>query len=538
MSLETALGETGRRIHRQPALLLVGVAVATLSLGLAVLLDVLTRSAVPTWGGVLAPLVVALSSPLVLPLAVGIYEPVRNQPASARATLVDAAAAVRRQYRRLLVADLAGAAVAGAVGVGVVAAWYVVETSYRWSRHVVANPPPVEATEPVVSLGGAFAVGLAVGGLCVNFADVVVLAGDGTPWRAWRSSLEFARRRPLALAGYGLVVVVANALGLVGVSIPPLLVSAPLPSLAVRLVGAVLVGGAATTTVAAFHVVYYDRVVRPTLPSSPPTTRRLPWKRVAVVGLVLTAGVGGAAAVRTVDPDPGRGTVDELPADPVAAYRVAVDNTAGSNYRRALYVRNASNGSEPFRVFTRTGVDYDDRQLYVYFGNPGGDSPVRGSYFGETVYALYNTGGVWRGPFALNSGNWSAIPFPTYYLGGGGSGPIRSFPDPAVDWTVARNDSSTVVLRVSDPAAIRAAFRGQSHAGMGGNMSDDSYLSVTVDRDRGVVEGADFHLHSVDTGRNRSYRVRYTEVGTADLTRPPQLGSRGPIEWGIDALYY
>lgn len=246
--------------------------------------------------------------------------------------------------------------------------------------------------------------------------------------------------------------------------------------------------------------------------------------------------VVGAGVVRTADLGAGQAEPTPLPDDPTAAYAVAANNTADANYRRTVRSRNASDPDDSFRTISRSGVDHDDRQAYVYLH---GEDLVIGGYYDEGVVAMRNgvtsMASLTSAPLARQDGDWRVVAAPGY----GVIGPAAQsrVPDPAVDWTLAERTESTLVYRVDDGEEIRTVVP-RPYRGMEGELAADSEVTVTVDRKRGVLTGATYRLYSRETGERFVYEVEYEAVGTADLRRPEAIGPRTPVERLWDALDY
>lgn len=485
----------------------------------------LGRSAGPVVGRFLAPTLAVVAAVATLPLSVAVYVPARAPPANLATTLRRAGGALREHTVGLFRALLPAQVVAVGVGLAVIAAVYVVATGVRLARYAVADPAPPYPAESALVTIVALSLGLVVGQLLVRFFDVAVVFDDVHPDAGWRASLGLVAAHPRTVAGYAVL------LGFCSMATTAAVRAAASLGVAATVLAYLLVGGAALAFALSVHVALADRL----LDGADARPRSVPWSRVAVVAIVLVAAVGGAAGVRTADVRPGDRGSAALPSDPEAAASVAARNTVESSHRRAVFSLNNSAEGAEWQPMVTSGVDYEDRQLYVYFHD--GEHRV-GSYFAEGTLALYRTGHRGRfGHLTREHGNWTAIAVPGYSFQGRSfrSGTVASFDGP---WTVVAANASTVVVRLDDSEAIRAALAPESYAGMGGNMTDDSYLRVVVDRERGVLERVRFRLASADTGRDFSYRVEFRAVGRADLERPAAIGDRRPVEWLWDALYY
>ena len=537
MSLKSSLVPAFHVVERRPGLLVVGVAVGFLQTGLWTAISAFVGVGDPALR-LLWPLLAFALVSLTVPLYAGIYVPITEPPVDVRRTLQKAATAIRRHYGSLFATDVLASFVAVVLAFGAVLVWLVGSTVVRYGRYALANPAAPYAMESAYLGFGALFLGLGVGLLGVRFAGVLVLFEGASPRRAWRPSLRFARRRPLSLLGFGVVVALLySGPGLAGRLVAES-ASGERVAVLVSVVVTAVLGGVGLTLAAALHVVYFDRTVAPTVAvRSPARSKEVRWLRIAAVAVVLTATVGGAVAVRVEDVRPADRDRAALPDDPRDAYVVAASNTVGSSHRRVSLMKNTSESNATFHILSRTGVDYRDRQAYVYFVERD-SGRVFGGYYGEGTMALRNTGGRWSGFFSRQTDNWSVGSLPGYGVARPQGSFSSSVPGPKVNWTTVDANASTLRFRVEEPTAIRAALAPESYAGLGGNMTNDSHLTAFVDRERAVITRVVFHLHSRDTGKDVSYVVRFGSVGTADLQRPEPIGPREPLEWVWDACYY
>lgn len=526
MSLRRCLFPSFRATH--PALFFVGFAIAVVQVALSLGLTVL-GGVVPSIYAPLLPLastVVVLL--LTLPLAVGIYLPVRERTESVGETLRVATDAVRRYYLRVLASKLAAFGAALGMAIGGTALSLVLHTVVRYGRYATGNPGTPNAWLATWTFPSLFVGFLVAGILVTRFADVSTAFGDATPRAAWRSSAAFARREPLSFLGYAAVVT-----ALLGPSQALPFAFASTEGVAV-VVGLVLVVGSVGLVLAsALHVTYFERVVEP--PGTSASSSSVRWTRVAAVAVVLVAAVAGASYVRTTDLGSGQDEIQSLPDDPHAAYAVAANNTANANRRYVIQRRNESHSDGEYRTTDRAGIDYDDRQIYVYVH---GEDVVVGGYMEEGTYATLNSGRATGSLKTLSrdTGNWAVTAAPMYgFVAGSGS---NSIPPTTVDWAVASENESTIVYRTDDEDQILEALGPDWHAGATKPLSEDSYAEVYVDRERAIITRLRFHLHSLATGDNFTYVTRYEDVGTADLERPPGIGPREPLEWFWDVLFY
>lgn len=528
-SLRPALGSV-RPAHFLPAL-----AVVLVETGLSFAVGVASARLPTIPGTLLASVGALLVLALTLPLLAAVYVPVVERAATARGVGRVAVGAVRRWYRPLFVANAASLAVALCAALAAAVAWFLVSTAVRYAAYVTGDPVAPPATRPMTELALAAAVGLVAGALVTRFADLFVVLDGESPRTAWRSSVGLVRRHPVPFLGYAAVV------GLLGATPRVLersLGSADSPAaLATGLAVVAAVGCVCTVVGAAIHVSFFRRTVdsagRETgiwervsrIGGSP--------ARVVVVAVVLVAAVAGAGHVRAADLGTGGDEIRPLPDDPDAALAVAANNTAGASQRRTVAVRNASESDDAFRTIHRTGIDHEQRRAYTYIDGPDG---TVGSYFAEGTFATYNAGS-WRTGHPLlsrHAGNWTVLAFPGYGMNGDHMLPV---PDPAADWTVVDRGPSATTYRVEDPDAVRTALDGFDGT-LTGEVTDESYVTVVVDRDRGVLRSLEARLSLRDGGRDRVYRIEFEAVGTAEVDRPDVFGPRNAAERLLDVLYY
>lgn len=517
-----------------PALFVVGIAVVLVQILLFGGAVTLAAFALPVGGPISflsASIVVFV---LTAPLAVGLYVPVRERTATVGESLRAAVDGIRRHYFEVLAATVA--ALAASVGIATVATAgsFVLATAVRYATYAMTDPGPPSAHFATWSFPLLFGGFLTVGALATRFADVWVAFGDGSARFGWRSSLAFVRREPVAFLGY--VGVVAPLLGAGQVLLLAFDSVDDGTSVALGAGLVVLVGSVGLVLASALHVTYFERTVDPAVRSAPP--RRPAWGRLFAVALVLLAAVAGAGYVRTADLGADQGEVRPLPDDPEAAYAVAATNTAESSHRYVVESRNESDPNATFRTVERYGVDYEDRQMYLYIH---GEDLVLGGYFGEGTLATLNGGTTsaprsTSDPLAHQSANWSVSAVPGYGLVAPSDHGDFEYDD--VDWSIESTNESTVVYRVEAQDQILGSFSSKSYAGSTEPLADGSYLEVYVDREAAVVSGARFRLRSEETGNDFAYVARYEEVGAADLDRPDAIGPRTATEWIWDATYY
>lgn len=469
---------------------------------------------------------------LVLPLAVSIYGPVADRADGVVPTLRRSWRAVRDWYWPVLVAGLTAAFVATVVGVVAVTAWTAIGTVARYLHYTGGDSsiPGIWrfSSELVVVFVGSFAAVF----LLTRFADLFVAFEDESPARAWRASLAFARRKPVSFFGYATVIaVLLGTPRVLGIALESFRL---LERYGISLVAVIVVETVGLVLASAIHVEYFRTTVEPTAVRQ--TVPDVPWRRIALVSIVLVSTAAGAGYVRSADLGSGQQPINQLPDDSRAAYLTAVNNTERANHRSTLLQRNNSEQGSEFTVYWRGAIDYDDRQAYSYFYDD--DSNRRtGGYDSEGTLANPNwsISGRDSNPFVRQSGNWTVKAVPIYGV------VARSFtgtiPRSAAYGNITAVNDSTIRYRIDDPEAVRAALGSGTYRAMNGDLTRESYLSVTVDRRRNVVDRMSFRLQN-DDGVDVSYVRRYEEVGTADVHRPEEIGPRSPMEWFWDVLYY
>lgn len=562
MSLRRSLAATADALT--PGQLLVAAAVAVLQAGGLVTGRILGRALLPFWGGPIGTLVALF---VVAPLAVAVYAPVLadgEDTADGEEEVNGdgisdiartAARAVGDRYVPVLVATVVAGLVVVGVGLAAALFWLAADTVVQFVRYATADPSPPSAIAQAQLAGLAGALGALGAGVVVRFADVLAFDRERRvdARRAWRRSVRFCRLEPVALLGYVAVVLgVGLAASAAGAVLGPAAggLAGPgsgspgqgSPAAIVARLAAVLGSTAVIAAVGGtLHAAFYRETVAPALDDSAdasveedstegpatgwigvpelPTGRA----RAVVLALLLLATVLGTGAVRVTDPAVGSDGMAPLPDDPVAAYETAAANTAGTSHRYEVQRRNLSAGG-PFRTTTRAAIDYDDRELSVFIY--GEDDLTVGGYFAEGTFATHQS----------NRGReWVVRPLPGFGVSSGDPG--TKLPDASANWSVERRNASAIVLGLDRPDAV-ASVLDEGYLGSYDGLVEESWLRVVIDRDRAVVDSVQFRLHSRETGHAYRYRIRYSEVGTADVRRPPVIDGRGPIEWFWDALYY
>lgn len=588
--------EAVRTLRRTPALLVGGGAAVAASLvaGAAVLAVV---APVPVPEGTRPLLVLLAASPATIPLAplvlAGLYVAVRraregdgdadagdgDAKGSTLAALVRGAVG---NYRPLLVATVAFRPVVLALAVPVFGLLLAGDAALNYAQYAAGGggvPPPVLelwVAGIYVLLAGALAR------LPLAFYDLPVLFAGVPPRRGPRAALRFARRRPRVLLRYGagrlllsapLVVLWVAGAGLVAGQGD---LSTTAPGLAVVAAGYLVVGVPAAALVATYHVVVYERRVEPALREPTATGSDGPApdsvlapprgatgdaggrnRRSVVVGAVVlllaSAAIAGAGAVRVSDhrplPDSGPRPVDAS-MDAAAIVENARAATAATSHRRVVstYAVNGSTGERALLIEVRAARDRPDHRLrvsaVVMVNRSTGERRTADYYISESTLAARfgsGTGGELEyetratGFPGRTVDGWAVVPYPGYGFAG-------NFDDTAGipeggDWRVIERDDGRIVVGFTE--------RPDDDADGEGSRLVERRVRVTVDpatgwpsravENRTVVEVEDGTV----VERDRELTVAaYDEFGTADVERPRKFGSRGPLEWLWDLLYY
>jgi hypothetical protein len=551
LPVEMALRESfttaidGLRTH--PELFVLGCAIGGLQTLLFAVVEFAITATIPIRG--LTTVVPLFSVLVVLPLFVSVYElvlhPDPDEPTVA--SLRRAVGTAIRRYPRVLLTDATAgvASLAGGLLVGV--GWYVVATGGRYVRYVAFDASAPSGFETVYLIGASVFLGTILANFAFRFSDVLTAFHDYDPVSAVTRSAIIARRYPRPLAGFVgfLLVLQFLSFGVVaGVSAFGAADLQSLPRLAAAALLLVLLNGVAVTVTGTLHAAFCAHHVTPDSPPPSAFVLRLPDSRSLVrwtVALVCVFGlVTGAATVRTLDvgvytpPDAQRITTT----NPSEAVERATVNTAWQNHRRVLFLRNASGSAGSYRVFTRTGVDYADRQVYVYFVEEDGER--FGGFYGEGTMGLLRSGGEFSGPFAYQVDEWGVMMLPGTGIADAGDSTRNSIvpSGPTSGWSVVESNESVLVVRLSDPEAVPEALGTRDFGGETPPLANESHVTVVIDRERGVLDEVRMHLHSLETGRDVQYRLEYRDVGSADLRRPAPIRNRRALEHLWDAIYY
>lgn len=546
MTLRESLRGTVAALWARPELFVLGGAIGLVQAGL---LGIWFSVLAPDVGGLSAVVAVLGSLFLVLPLFVGLYElTLRPAPAEPSvAALRRAVGTALRRYPAVLRTDAVVAAASVPVAVAAALGWFAAVTAGRYVHYLLGDPATPSVRVSFFLVVVAATLGAVLGSTLFRFGDCLAAFHECDAVTAVAGSAAAGRRHLASLAGFAAAVVAVH-LGSFVVLAGLVAASSTDPSVPAlgAVVAAVVLYGLAVTLTGVLHAVFYRDHVAPAVGSTSTDVAlrqfvhgRSPAR--VVLAFVLVVGlVSGAAAVRALDPGI-HSPPEQSPLatdDPDVAVRTAAERTAASNRRQVLHARNVSDPAGSFRILTRSGFDYTDRQRYAYFHHT--DGVTNGAFYGEGTLALLRPNGDLTGALAYERGPWSVLAVPIWGTARGGM-PAETFvvPNDHVDgWRVVDANESAMVVRTSDPEGIGAALRSRGFRGTTRPLANESHLTVVIDRERGVLEGARFHLHSLETGRNFRYRMEYREVGTADVKRPEPIRDRWFVEALWDALYY
>ncbi len=550
MSFRATTQDTFNRFSTHPELFLIGAAISvsqailliTFELGVSTIVSLPRQLHIIT--------VSALSFIFTLPLFVGLYTLSVHPDAEESSTesLRRALQTTISRYTAVLQTDILVIAVSGAIGLLTGLTWFVVATGGRYIRYLASDPAAPYPLETVYLVGAAVFLGGLFGSFIVRFADILTAFQTDSASSAVKHSATAARQHPLSFVSFAVVV---GTIQLATLGVLSAVDAALLPgstSLGFnpidRLLLVSFVNSITLTLVGTLHGVFADHTIIPSTSQTALETRPflhgVTPTRMAFVVILIASLVSGAVVVRTIDP--GVHSPPEIQSitteDPDAAVNAAVTNTMGQSHRQVLYMRNATDTEDSFVVFQEVGVDYADRQQYTYFR--GNEDEKFGGFFGEGTMALLRAPGRYHGITTYTRGEWGVMMFPAWDLTDGAEAiagsmlPSRDIPG----WTVVSSNASTVVVRLTDPEAIRRAVGSQSFNGMAAPMANDSSMTVSIERETGVLTDVYLDVRSMETGRHFEYHLEYQEVGTADLQRPQPIQDRELLEWVWDAIYY
>lgn len=367
--------------------------------------------------------------------------------------------------------------------------------------------------------------------------------------------------------------------------------------LSLYLLAAFVLGTISTTLLASYHVVVYERAVEPVLlepattgkrvavdspaVASPPAVEStggsadggppneglvsgppnegildgLTCRRLFAVSfaflLVLSMAVGTAAIrVNDVRPMPG---ADPQPVDDSIAAEEVVGNAGhllahgDVRVQSAHYSVNDTTGERQLVMETEAAVDRSNRQARVEGAireEPDADEWYRTELYGSTsAFALAYPGAgdppeevpVESRLFRETAGEWTVVYVPGYGLAEDGA--VDTVPDAdAGDWRIVERTGDEVVVgyteRVDDPDED-------------GRTPEVERVQLTVDAETGrpthLVRNQTVVERENGTVVERSHGVEETTYGgyeDPEVERPDPVGSRGPIEWLWDLVYY
>lgn len=553
MALLKSFRETTRHLRTRPELFVLGAGIAVIQISLYTVFILGFELMVSSATTPIELIAFTGSFILILPLCVGIYELVLS-PApddSASKTLRRGVTIGVQRYRAIFRTDVLIAAASGFIGLIVGLGWYVIATIGRYIQYIVADPAAPSAFGSLYLIGMAVVIGGFLGSFLFRFGDVLTAFYGYSPTAAVADSAAACRQNIAPLVGFAAVLVglqlapIALLAGLSKVSLP----ASESSSLALRaLVLVALALHAIVITVGSvLHATFFTQHISQYVETSYPVSLSFGqfWSNPSLarwaVAIVLLLGlVGGAAAVRTIDP--GVHSAPEVTPvttdNPDEAVRIAAVTTASSSHRQTLYTRNRSNEKSAYRLKVRSGIDYADRQTYVYYTRE--DGTEFGGFFGEGTRALLRPGGQLVGLTAYQRGPWTVQATPAWGIAGGSaSAENMVVPNgPREGWQLIHANESRMVVRITDSDSIQNALRGRSLDGLGTPLANQSHVTVIIDRKRSVLDEVHVQLHSEATARNHEYRLEYHEVGSADLKRPEAIQDRPLAETVWDAIYY
>lgn len=553
MALQKSFGDTTCHLRTQPELFVLGAGIAVIQIGLYTLFILGFELMVSTATTLIEFIAFTGSFILVFPLCVGIYELVLS-PApdeSASKTLRRGVTIGAQRYRVVFRTDVLIAAASAFIGLFVGLGWYVIATIGRYVRYIVADPAAPSAFESLYLIGMAVVIGGFLGSFLFRFGDVLTAFYGHSPTAAVAKSAAACRKNIAPLFGLAAVLVglqlspIAILAGLSKISLP-----ASEPSslaLGALVLVAVALHAIVITVGSVLHATFFTHHISPYVETSYPSSLSFGqfWSDQSLarwtVAIVLLLGlVSGAAAVRTIDPGV-HSAPDITPIttdNPDEAVRVAAVTTASSSHRQTLYTRNRSNEESSYRLKVRSGIDYADRQTYVYYTRE--DGTEFGGFFGEGTMAMLRPGGQLVGLTAYQRGPWTVQAAPAWGISGGSASAEKMVvPNgPREGWQLIHANESRMVVRITESDAIQNALRGRSLDGLGTPLANQSHVTVIIDRKRGVLDEVHFQLHSESTARNHEYRLKYHEVGSANLKRPEVIQDRPLAETVWDAIYY
>lgn len=594
--------ETLRTVARNPGLFVggAGVAVAWLVaqvvVGAPVVALTLPRDTQPVFALTLAGLV----SVLVLPPALaGLYAAARRAreaddedgerfgvggslPVLLRGSL--------RHGRNLVVATVWFRLAALVPAAVVLVVLFAGDTTVAYWRYAGGDYAPHWLGELVVAWLYVTAAG-AVGRLVLAFYDLPVLFAGVSARKGWRFALRFTRRRPGALLRYaaGRTLLWLPMLAVVLLEVDVLLgqtaVGSPLASLATFVGAGLVVGTVTSTLVAAHHVVVYERTVEPVLreptavgspcdhptgdrPGSPGSLAsgpasgvagdvegaaggagrdRLRVAALATAVLLVVAAAAGTGAVRLTDTRPlgtdARPVAEGASAEDVIRNAHAVLSNASYRGETHAYQVVPPDGDRETTIEQTVVVDRVTRRARLggtLYSNDG--EVLRTEYYvSEGTLAMNLPGNDTPSTTPLTerfvgrtAGEWGVMYVPGYRTIGGEYGTLP-IDRTGVDWRVLeRTDERIVVGYETSPD----------------EPADDGVRSV-AERGRLTVDP--------ETGRPTRYAVNRTVVEYEDgeevsrhwmveewtygyddvaVDRPDPIGSRGPVEWVWDIVYY
>lgn len=404
--------------------------------------------------------------------------------------------------------------------------------------------------------------------VATQFSDIAVLFDEISGPDGAFTSVRYFRRRPLSTTFYGLFRgAIAHGLPAVVtgavfyVTTPTLqLANSPIP---VLLLVYVVTRAIVTPLTAALHVSYYQSSVWPLVSdvidthlTEHPGYLKKVTVQVAVVGLLVTALIGGAGGVRVAEyehPQPSPDGVDTSN-NPSVIMENAHAEFTNANYKAAFTVWQDSDGANK-RILRSQGLtaDNQDRKAWAYTRDPnqGSDKYAVSSARFYSDGALHQTSEVnhsrhsftgmqkdaslWSSQLVLNAADKASARPP-------------GMPGANMDWTVANTNNGTVVLQTTAAEDIRQFNNWQNTDSTRWNVQD-SVIRVTINADTGYVKSVTSTATVTKMSLNNAGDVtgestftietetEFSEWRKASANRPPAASpSIGEII--IDALVY
>jgi hypothetical protein len=296
---------------------------------------------------------------------------------------------------------------------------------------------------------------------------------------------------------------------------------------------------ASLTLVSTLHAAFYWRNVAPDEPAENRSSHRRSITarsaaRVSLAALVLLGLVVGSAAIRTAEVGVG----SDAPAESISSdapdevVAVAVRNTAARSRTVDTY---EVNGTE-LDLFSRHSIDLTNRRQYsrvVHLSGELSEYYVSDSVLVTSISAPVSIQAK-KQPYGPRSAStsWGSNVQHIY-------GTETIIPQPTSrGWQAVETTQTEMVAELSDPEQIATVFGETRLGGSTPPLAPDSRVTVTVDRQRGVLESVSLHLNSTATGETHSWEVVYRDAGSTRVAWPAGVREKRLREHLFDALYY